>query len=254
MLAPDHDTVTCASDVLERARQHHAWRRQAFAQPRRRAVLKVVEPEPKPEPVPAPVHEPEEWPEPGESFALWWVQVKDRPGVDLDQLFPVWMRLKDEHHRKEVIATARSYVRIPVVIRATALNYSVDIQGILGKSLSRLKIIEPRQVAMFLACELTRNSMSEVARRFERDNTTVLHAVRKIKARLSTDAAFNLRVDMIRQQIIRQSMYGDNYPEFVSEAERSGLASESDTVRKGMADAVLATPAGLGRPLCKQGA
>jgi hypothetical protein len=24
MLAPDHDTVTCASDVLERARQHHA--------------------------------------------------------------------------------------------------------------------------------------------------------------------------------------------------------------------------------------
>jgi hypothetical protein len=26
------------------------------------------------------------------------------------------------------------------------------------------------------------------------------------------------------------------------------------TVRKGMADAVLATPAGLGRPLCKQGA
>jgi chromosomal replication initiator protein len=46
------------------------------------------------------------------------------------------------------------------------------------------KVARSRQVAMFMARELTGLSLTEIARAFDRDHTTVLHAVRAVKGRL----------------------------------------------------------------------
>jgi hypothetical protein len=252
MLAPDHDTVTCASDVLERARQHHAWRRQVFAQPRRRAVLKVVEPEPKPEPAPAPVQEPEEWPEPGESFALWWVQVKDRPGVDLDQLFPVWMRLKDEMHDRQAVSFIAAppppppRFRIASIIQICAKAYRLPVKEIVGRSRERA-VMEPRQVAMYLAREMTVTSWSEIGRKFDRDHTTIIAGHRRIKADIATDSILADRVNALRLEIERLAPPSPNYGDSWRKLSTAGaglFAFRLDTGKNEMADAVLATPAG----------
>ena len=59
-------------------------------------------------------------------------------------------------------------------------------------------IVLPRQVAMYLTKELTKKSLPEIGRRFGgRDHTTVLHAVRKIAARVFRDAAFAAEVVML---------------------------------------------------------
>lgn len=42
------------------------------------------------------------------------------------------------------------------------------------------KLVRPRQIAMALCKELTPRSLPDIGRRFKRDHTTVLHAVRKM--------------------------------------------------------------------------
>jgi len=46
------------------------------------------------------------------------------------------------------------------------------------------QIARPRQVAMYVARELTPLSLAEIARGFDRDHTTVLHAIRAVSDRL----------------------------------------------------------------------
>ncbi len=51
------------------------------------------------------------------------------------------------------------------------------------------KIARARQLAMFIARELTALSLVEIARGFDRDHTTVLHAIRAVTERTSADPA-----------------------------------------------------------------
>jgi chromosomal replication initiator protein len=45
-----------------------------------------------------------------------------------------------------------------------------------------------RQIAMYLSRELTDLSLAEIARQFDRDHTTILHAVRVVSTRAANDA------------------------------------------------------------------
>jgi chromosomal replication initiator protein len=46
------------------------------------------------------------------------------------------------------------------------------------------RVARSRQLAMYLAREMTSLSLAEIARGFDRDHTTVLHAVRSVSSRL----------------------------------------------------------------------
>jgi chromosomal replication initiator protein len=57
----------------------------------------------------------------------------------------------------------------------------------------------PRQIAMYLARQLTHASLAEVGRAFGKDHTTVLHAVDKIQTLLQDDPKFKKTVDTLTQ-------------------------------------------------------
>jgi chromosomal replication initiator protein len=71
------------------------------------------------------------------------------------------------------------------------------------KAKNRTKAVAfPRQVAMYLARQLTHSSLSEVGRSFGgKDHTTVLHAVDKIQALLQEDPKLRKTVDGLIQGI-----------------------------------------------------
>jgi hypothetical protein len=50
-------------------------------------------------------------------------------------------------------------------------------------------VARPRQIAMFLAKQLTSRSLPEIGRKFDRDHTTVMHAVRKIEELITQDVS-----------------------------------------------------------------
>jgi chromosomal replication initiator protein len=63
-------------------------------------------------------------------------------------------------------------------------------------------VARPRQIAMYLAKQLTQRSLPEIGRKFGgRDHTTVMHAVRKVEELRSQDQAFADDVDMLRRML-----------------------------------------------------
>jgi chromosomal replication initiator protein len=67
-------------------------------------------------------------------------------------------------------------------------------------------VVEPRQIAMYLAKELTTRSLPDIGRRFGgRDHTTVLHAVRRIAARIKVDPETATLVETIKAQVAELS-------------------------------------------------
>lgn len=64
------------------------------------------------------------------------------------------------------------------------------------------KIARPRQITMFLARELTALSLPQIGRALgDRDHTTVLHGVRRIKALMPDKPKLAAHVDELRQAI-----------------------------------------------------
>jgi chromosomal replication initiator protein len=60
----------------------------------------------------------------------------------------------------------------------------------------------PRQVAMYLAKELTQKSLPEIGEAFGgRDHTTVLHAVRKIAEQRQHDTDLNHQIHVLEQTL-----------------------------------------------------
>ena len=60
-------------------------------------------------------------------------------------------------------------------------------------------VARPRQIAMYLAKQLTSRSLPEIGRRFSRDHTTVMHAVKKVEALCQADPAFAEDVELLRR-------------------------------------------------------
>jgi chromosomal replication initiator protein len=63
-------------------------------------------------------------------------------------------------------------------------------------------VARPRQVAMYLAKQLTSRSLPEIGRKFGgRDHTTVMHAVRKIEELVVADRALAEDVEVLRRML-----------------------------------------------------
>ena len=66
------------------------------------------------------------------------------------------------------------------------------------------RVVRSRQLAMYLARELTPLSLTEIARGFDRDHTTVLHAVRSISARIEPGSETAETIHKVRSALGRE--------------------------------------------------
>lgn len=81
---------------------------------------------------------------------------------------------------RDLLAIQDRQVSIDNIQRLVAEYYNIKISDILSKRRNRT-IARPRQMAMFLAKELTSHSLPEIGEAFGgRDHTTVLHACKRI--------------------------------------------------------------------------
>ena len=67
-----------------------------------------------------------------------------------------------------------------------AAYYDMPIQHMTSAQRS-WRFSHPRQVAMYLTSHLTHRSLPDIGLRFRRDHTTVIHAIRTVKAKMETD-------------------------------------------------------------------
>ncbi len=111
-------------------------------------------------------------------------------------------------------AAVETIVRRGAVARKTSIEdiqrkiadfYKLDPRDFQSAQRSR-RVARPRQVAMFLAREITMRSLPEIGRRFGgRDHTTVLHACRRIAALCDEDPTFKQEVDFLKRVLGKES-------------------------------------------------
>jgi len=92
-------------------------------------------------------------------------------------------------------------ITIEQIQRRASEFFSVKLSDMRAKNRTKA-VAFPRQIAMYLARQLTHASLAEVGRAFGgKDHTTVLHAVEKIQTLLQEDPKFKKTLDILTQSI-----------------------------------------------------
>jgi len=102
---------------------------------------------------------------------------------------------------KDLLSIQNRQISVENIQKAVADFYSIKVADMYSKK-RPANIARPRQIAMFMAKELTQKSLPEIGELFGgRDHTTVLHAVRKIGDERSHDGQLNHEIHVIEQTL-----------------------------------------------------
>lgn len=92
---------------------------------------------------------------------------------------------------------------IYAIQRAVCEHYDIALVDMMSRRRDR-SIARPRQIAMYLAGCITLRSLPEIGRCFDRDHTTVMHAVHAINCLRQRDAATNAAIKAIVDALPKQ--------------------------------------------------
>jgi len=92
-------------------------------------------------------------------------------------------------------------VTIEEIQKRVAEHFNIRVSDMHSARRAR-SVARPRQVAMYLAKQLTSRSLPEIGRKFGgRDHTTVMHAVRKVDELRENDGSFAEDVELLRRML-----------------------------------------------------
>ena len=102
---------------------------------------------------------------------------------------------------RDLLSIQNRQISIENIQKTVADYYKIKVADMYSKK-RPASIARPRQIAMYLAKELTQKSLPEIGELFGgRDHTTVLHAVRKISAERQQMADLNQQLHVLEQTL-----------------------------------------------------
>ena len=106
-----------------------------------------------------------------------------------------------EETLSDVLRANQRRVTIDEIQRKVSDHYRIRHAEMVSARRAR-EVARPRQIAMYLAKQLTPRSLPEIGRRFGgRDHTTVIHAVKQIEKLRHTDAELDADVRLLLRQL-----------------------------------------------------
>ncbi len=103
---------------------------------------------------------------------------------------------------RDMLRSQAKPITLESLTKTVAAHYRLTLQDILASTRLRT-IARPRQVAMFMAKELTPLSLPEIGKYYGgKDHTTVMYAVRKIRQIMDHDPDFAEDMQTLRQKIL----------------------------------------------------
>ena len=102
---------------------------------------------------------------------------------------------------RDLLSIQNRQISVENIQKTVADFYKIKVADMYSKK-RPASIARPRQIAMFLAKELTQKSLPEIGELFGgRDHTTVLHAVRKIGAERQQNTELNQQLHVLEQTL-----------------------------------------------------
>ncbi len=101
----------------------------------------------------------------------------------------------------DILRASDRKITIDEIQRRVSEHYNIRLSEMIGPRRVRT-IARPRQVAMYLAKQLTSRSLPEIGRRFGgRDHTTVMHGVRRIEDLKTLDSQIADDLELLRRSL-----------------------------------------------------
>jgi chromosomal replication initiator protein len=102
---------------------------------------------------------------------------------------------------RDLLRANERRVTIDEIQKRVAEHFNIKMAEMTSSRRARI-VARPRQVAMYLAKQLTSRSLPEIGRKFGgRDHTTVMHACRKIEELSASDRALAEDVELLRRML-----------------------------------------------------
>jgi len=102
---------------------------------------------------------------------------------------------------KQFIDTQVRKITIEAIQRATAEQFGMRVSELKQKNNSR-QIVVPRQIAMYLAKQMTEASLPEIGRQFGgKHHTTVMHSIAKIDEMRRSDKSLNSTINKLMETL-----------------------------------------------------
>jgi chromosomal replication initiator protein len=102
---------------------------------------------------------------------------------------------------KDLLSIQNRQISVENIQKTVADFYKIKVADMYSKK-RPASIARPRQIAMYLAKDMTKKSLPEIGELFGgRDHTTVLHAVRKIAAERTTNPELNQQLHVLEQTL-----------------------------------------------------
>ena len=102
---------------------------------------------------------------------------------------------------RDLLSIQNRQISVENIQKTVADYYKIKVADMYSKK-RPASIARPRQIAMYLAKELTQKSLPEIGELFGgRDHTTVLHAVRKIAGERQTNTELNQQLHVLEQTL-----------------------------------------------------
>ncbi len=103
---------------------------------------------------------------------------------------------------KNIITENNKEVTVDRIQKTVAEYYQIKTSDI--KSQKRLKnIVLPRQIAMYISRNMTNLSYPEIGEKFGgKDHSTIIHAIKKIDLKMSTDMSLKMTVDKLMDKLL----------------------------------------------------
>jgi chromosomal replication initiator protein len=100
----------------------------------------------------------------------------------------------------DLLRSRERWVTIDEIQRRVAEHFNLRFAEMSSNRRARI-VARPRQVAMYLSKQLTTRSLPEIGRKFGRDHTTVMHAVRRIEELKDTDPVLAEDVELLSRML-----------------------------------------------------
>lgn len=116
---------------------------------------------------------------------------------------PLNLLVAEQLLRDSLKQEGASAVNVELIQRLVAEHFLLRPEDMTSRSRPQ-SVAFPRQVAMYLSRQLTRNSLAEIGAKFGgRDHGTVIHACRLVESRLKNDAALRDVISQLQRQMQR---------------------------------------------------
>ncbi len=101
----------------------------------------------------------------------------------------------------DLLRPRERHLTIDAIQKEVSQHFNIKIADMSSPRRARA-VARPRQIAMYLAKQLTARSLPEIGRKFGgRDHTTVMHAVKKVEELINQDTDFAEEVDLLRRML-----------------------------------------------------